>query len=353
LATAQGLREQTLTDLLELSDKWKERIKVYEQLPELLDEPERVLALTDQLRRRTTNGNDLYFLDQTIRAVISRWPDSQPLADQLRARFWAHMPAPPRELFQWVDTPQAGRAHLWRQIPAGTFLMGSPEGEGFDDEHPRHKVVVDEAFRFCAVPVTNAQYRAFDPGYKPRVWEGVPPDELDHHPVVEVTWYEAMAFCQWLAATLPAARGARLPTEEEWEYACRAGTETRYWSGDDKADLAKVGWYDRNSEGRTHRVGEKPANPWGLYDVHGNVWEWTLNTFSDDYSGRERGVTVESSSVDPADYADSSGAGRVFRGGGCWGTAVWARAAFRNLGGPGFVVGGRGFRVVLPGAPEP
>ncbi|MCP4654710.1 MAG: formylglycine-generating enzyme family protein, partial [bacterium] len=162
-----------------------------------------------------------------------------------------------------------------------------------------------------------------------------------------------MGFCRWLSAVLPWARDARLPTEEEWEYGCRAGSETRYWSGDGEADLDRVGWYDKNSEDRTHRVGESPANPWCLYDVHGNVWEWTLSAWTGDYSGREAGVKVDPAAIDPADLAAPPGGRRVIRGGSCWDEALRARSAYRFWWYPGYEDRLQGFRVLLPAAPRP
>jgi sulfatase modifying factor 1 len=174
---------------------------------------------------------------------------------------------------------------------------------------------------------------------------------------VNVTWYAAVSLCRWLSASVSWARGARLPLEEEWEYTCRADTQSRYWRGEEEADLAKVGWYESNSENRTHRVGEKPANPWGLYDVHGNVWEWTLSLWTDSYEGREAGVAVNPATVEADDSSEpladtSSGGGRVMRGGGFWDVADWARAACRNFRVPGVVNQDLGFRVLLPAVPE-
>jgi formylglycine-generating enzyme required for sulfatase activity len=113
-----------------------------------------------------------------------------------------------------------------------------------------------------------------------------------------------------------------------------------------------VGWYDANSESRTHRVGEKPANPWGLYDVHGNVWEWTASDWDEDrYAGRAAGITVDPAE-EPADFAGDPGARRVVRGGSYWVDADWARSAFRDWLGPVWDRGDRGFRVLVPGAPS-
>lgn len=185
-------------------------------------------------------------------------------AEEQRQRLFDHIPAPPPELFETIETPLEGPVPLWAEIPVGTFRMGSPEHEEgrFDREGPAHKVTIQAPFRLGVVPVTNAQFATFDPKHKPRHWEGVAQGELAYHPVENVTWFEAMVFCRWLSMSFSERfGGARLPTEEEWEYACRAGTQTRYWRGDQEGDLAEVGWYDENTDYRTHRVGENlPTN---------------------------------------------------------------------------------------------
>src|SRR6185295_2030859 len=277
VATAQRLRPETLREILELSDDWEERVKVFQRIPDLVGEPRRALALLDQLRRGTTRGNDLFFLDLAVREVGRRSADHAQEANALAARLYDRLPRPDEDLFRWIKTPKDGRVPLWREIPAGKFWMGNPEDENTrNNEKPRHRVTIARSFAMSAVTVTNAQFQAFDPSREPIAWEGVPSVLL--HPVVDVTWYEAVTFCRWLASCFPWARGARLPLEEEWEHACRAGSETRYWSGE--GGLGRIGWYDKNSGSRTHRVGEKDASPWGLYDVHGNVWEWTLSAFT-------------------------------------------------------------------------
>ncbi len=201
-----------------------------------------------------------------------------------------------------------------------------------------------------ATQVTNAQYAAFDPGHRWWPWDGVSKEELASHPVVNVSWCAAMSFCRWLGASVPSLVGVRLPTEEEWEYFCRAGSQSLYWSGDSEEDLAEVGWYDENSGGRTHRVGRKKANLWGIHDVHGNVDEWTLSQW--------RIYTADTLVVDPGQAAADlaaplSGDGRVIRGGTVWDTAVWTRAACRGTWNPEIEGVNLGFRVVLPlAAPE-
>ena len=354
LATSQGLEDETLGEILELSGDPKERAKVYERVPELIDDPIRALALLDKLRRRTRDGSDLFHLEQAAVAAGEKWPEARSAAVKLQTHLYDHIPPPREELFRWIETPHDGRVGLWREIPAGKFLMGSlaEEEDSYDDERPRHPVVIQSPFWMAAVPVTVAQYQAFDPEYRPSRQGNVPDEELATHPADNVTWYQAFAFCRWLSAAVPWIKGARLPTEEEWEYACRAGTQTRYWSGDQEADLDRVGWYTKNSGGRTHRVGEKPANPWGLYDVHGNTWEWTRSEWTGDYSGREGGIEVDPAAVDPADLAAPRGAGRVVRGGWCWDEARGMRSAYRNVDVPRDVFWVEGFRVCLSAAPE-
>ncbi|HZF12794.1 MAG TPA: SUMF1/EgtB/PvdO family nonheme iron enzyme [Thermoanaerobaculia bacterium] len=356
LATAQSLQDETVRDVLALSEKWEERREVYGRLPELVGEPRRALALLDQLRRRTRNGNDLFFLDQAVQEVARRSPEHAREVAALRGRLYDHIPSPREELFHGIETPLDGRVPLWREIPAGRFWMGSTaEEEGGDaDERPRHQVTIARAFRLAVVPVTQAQYAAFDPDHPFATWEGEADEDLAYHTVVDVTWYEAVSFCRWLSSVFPWAHGARLATEEEWEYACRAGTESRYWSDDAEEDLARVGWYVANAGGHIHRVGEKPANPWGLYDVHGNVWEWTLSPWTEDYQGREEGVVLDPSAVevDPAASETPGGGGRVLRGGSYWNDADVVRAACRSHGGPGVEVGNRGFRVALAARPD-
>ena len=137
------------------------------------------------------------------------------------------------------------------------------------------------------------------------------------------------------------ANGYRLPTEAEWEYAARAGSTTRYWSGQEEADLARVGWYDNNAD-ETHPVGQKPANPWGLYDVHVNVLEWCHDPYTSSYNGVRAGEIQ-----DPLRPA-ATGADRVIRGGSFVSSPQRARSAYHNRSIPGFDWHNRGFRVVLP-----
>ncbi|MCP3915282.1 MAG: SUMF1/EgtB/PvdO family nonheme iron enzyme [bacterium] len=213
----------------------------------------------------------------------------------------------------------------WKACPPSDgfsleFRMGSEEDEKerYQDEGPAHDVTV-EPFQMTATPVTEGQYERFDPtkgaGDRP-------------HPVVGVSWWEAWLFCRWL--------GGRLPTEVEWEYACRGGTTARYWSGDGEDDLDRAGWYAGNAGGSRHEVKQKLANAFGLYDVHGNVREWVQDRWSIDYS--------ESGSAHPRAFEPAGGSSRVYRGGCFAGVAQFARSACRSNAPPGLRDGALGFR---------
>jgi len=189
-------------------------------------------------------------------------------------------------------------------------------------------------------PVTNEQYGRFldaTPDHaRPGYWQEGGFNQ-PRQPVVGVDWHDAMAFCRWM--------GARLPREAEWEYAARAGTPTRFWSGDGEVDLARVGWYAGNSGSAVHPVAEKPANPWGLHDVHGNVWEWCDDEFEP--------YTPAAVSTNPALATNNWGAaGHIIRGGCWWYHPGGCRSAWRGRHLPGSPMYNPGFRVVVPLAPS-
>lgn len=167
------------------------------------------------------------------------------------------------------------------RVPSGTFLMGSPSYEQgrWKDEGPQHQVTV-RSFYIGRYPVTNTEYASFleaNPDVpEPEHWSDRRFNQA-RQPVVGVSWEEARRFAAWA--------GGRLPSEAEWEYAARAGTTAPYLEGGSNADLDRIAWYGSNSGGRTHSVGEKAANLWGLYDVLGNVWEWVEDDWHGDYDG--------------------------------------------------------------------
>jgi formylglycine-generating enzyme required for sulfatase activity len=179
-------------------------------------------------------------------------------------------------------------------IPAGSFNMGSPSNETgrSSDEGPVHRVHV-EAFQMGKYEVTNAQFRRFRPEHNSGDYAGHSLNG-DNQPVVNVSWADAVAYTQWLAKKT--GKPYRLPTEAEWEYAARAGTTTRYYWGDD-IDPAKLNFSDKNDPTGPARkdlddgyavsapVGSYSPNPWGLYDMLGNVWEWNQDKWHGNYNG--------------------------------------------------------------------
>ncbi len=265
-------------------------------------------------------------------------------------------------------------------IPAGTFRMGSPDDEeGRDsDEGPQHNVRISRDFRMAVHEVTRGQFAAFvrETGYQTEAekgggnnygfntatgsfeadpkynWRNPGYPQTDDHPVVLVTWNDSKAFCEWLSRHDN--RRYRLPTEAEWEYACRGGSTTRYWNGDDQEGLAKIAnvadgtakqtfsaWTTitaRDGHVFTAPAGSFPANAFGLHDMHGNVWEWCADWFDSDYY-------ENSPAADP--QGPSSGSSRVLRGG-SWGDEPYdVRCAVRYFNTPDFRYNYFGFRVVL------
>jgi formylglycine-generating enzyme required for sulfatase activity len=228
-------------------------------------------------------------------------------------------------------------------IPAGEFLMGSPDGDGASDEYPQHRVRITRPFYLSATEVTRGQFRRFvyATGYRTEAeqdgkatWRNRRFEQTDENPVVAVSWNDAMEYCRWLSRREGATY--RLPTEAEWEYACRGGATTRYSFGDDAANLGEYGWLRGNSGGRTHPVGGKQPNSFGLFDMYGNVWEWCRDGYADDYYQR--------SPVDDPQGADGA-PGRVIRGGGRDCEPRDARSASRNCNAPEKQFNDLGFRV--------
>jgi formylglycine-generating enzyme required for sulfatase activity len=212
-------------------------------------------------------------------------------------------------------------------IQPGEFQMGSNDGE--DDEKPLHTVKISKGFYMGIYEVTQEQYQKVM-GNNPSEFEG------SNLPVEMVSWDDAVEFCKKLSQT--EGKTYRLPTEAEWEYACRAGTTTKFSFGDSESQLGDYAWYNQNSGEKAHPVGEKKPNAWGLYDLHGNVWEWC----HDWYGG---GYYASSPTNDP--QGPSSGQGRVIRGGGWSYGSGGCRVSFRVSINPNRRRVYIGFRLVL------
>ena len=232
------------------------------------------------------------------------------------------------------------------RIPAGSFYMGSPSTEeGRDeDESPAHRVRITKPFYMGKYEVTQAQWKAVmgttlhqqhDKAIIPWNLKGEGPE----HPVYYVSWAEAVEFCKKLGKKF------RLPTEAEWEYACRAGSQTRFYYGDDPnvSELSQYAWYWDNSDSETHPVGHKKPNAWGLHDMHGNVREWCL-----DREDTVIGYSTGGGLIDTTGEASANDPYRVCRGS-SW-LDKWGRgSAERGWGKEYFRFDDIGFRIVYTG----
>lgn len=213
-------------------------------------------------------------------------------------------------------------------IAPGRFTMGSGPDAGERDETPAHQVTISRPFYLGQYEVTQAQ------------WNAIMDSNPSRHrgaklPVEDVSWNDCQRFLRKLSAKT--GRQFVLPTEAQWEFACRAGTTTPWYFGDRETALPDHGWVGANAQGRTHPVGMKPPNPWGLHDLYGNVWEWVADWYANPYPTGD--------AIDPAGPA--TGTARVLRGG-AWGDDAWqARSAYRNSMGPDQGNPGSGFRCLM------
>ncbi|AFY39268.1 Sulphatase-modifying factor protein [[Leptolyngbya] sp. PCC 7376] len=163
-------------------------------------------------------------------------------------------------------------------IPKGSFLMGSPRGEGRGNEHPQHRVEITQEFYIGKYQITQGQWQTVM-GKNPSGFQ-----KGDNYPVEQVSWDDCQNFLEKL--NQKTGKKYRLPSEAEWEYACRAGTKTKYYFGDNAEQLKTYAWFRGNAGQTTHPVGEKQPNDWGLYDMHGNIWEWCEDSWEDNYQDK-------------------------------------------------------------------
>ena len=228
----------------------------------------------------------------------------------------------------------------FNKIPDGNFLLGSHlTEEGHQSNETQHRVRITKPFNLGVHEVTQAQYQKV-------MGTNLSLFKAADNPVNKVSWLEAVTFCRKLSE-LPAEKAAgnvyRLPTEAEWEYACRAGSTKKFSFGDDDSDLGDYAWYVENSANKIHPVGSKQPNAWGLYDMHGNVWEWCQDRYGDypnaavtDPTGPLSGsLNFEGKST------------RVFRGGSFLHDAEFCRSAYRSGFEPSRRYLNVGFRVCL------
>ena len=213
-------------------------------------------------------------------------------------------------------------------LPAGTFTMGSDE---YDSEKPKYQVTL-KRFAIGKYPVTQEQYQAIM-GNNPSHFKDNP-----NNPVEQVSWHDAQAFCQKLSEKT--GKKYRLPSEAQWEYACRAGTQTRYYFGDNEKQLGEYAWYSENSTSKTYPVGQKKPNNWGLFDVSGNVWEWCEDGWHENYQNSPKGGSSwnDSHSQSPL---------RLLRGGSWFNLPRDCRSAVRHRLHAGFRFNDNGCRLAL------
>jgi formylglycine-generating enzyme required for sulfatase activity len=262
----------------------------------------------------------------------------------------------------------------FRLIHPGTFMMGNegsveelieqfPEMKNWNREwitrsDPSHSVRMSKGYYLGKYAVTVGDFKRFvnKVGYETEgerdgkgaygwtgkewkqdakiTWRNPGFAQTAQDPVVCVSWNDAESYCQWLSEV--EGKSYRLPTESEWEYACRAGSKTAYCFGEERASLGEYAWYGKISGTKTHPVGQKAANAWGLYDMHGNVWEWCSDWQGDYPSG---------SVTDPT--GASTGSYRVNRGGGWSNGAALCRSAYRSRDDPSDRGFNLGFRLAL------
>jgi formylglycine-generating enzyme required for sulfatase activity len=223
-------------------------------------------------------------------------------------------------------------------IPAGKFTMGSPKDEtGRHDNENQVQVTLSKGFWLGQHEVTQAEWQRVM-GTTPWTARGFV-KVGGNYPATYVKWDDAMSFCEELteqernAGRLPSGWQYSLPTEAQWEYACRAGTKSRYSFGDNESDLWDRAWFEKNAAQFAHEVGRKKANPWGLFDMHGNEWEWCRDCYAQELSG----------GMDP--QGPSGGPNRVVRGGSWSTTAGSCRSANRNWDTPNDSIVNLGFRI--------
>ena len=213
-------------------------------------------------------------------------------------------------------------------IPAGEFLMGSGEKD-YPDQNPRHKVFLD-AYFIDKYLVTAARYRLFAKATGTPMPRQSFPDK-DNYPAIYMSWYDAMAYCGYY--------GKRLPTEAQWEKAAGGGSDGKFCFGNDETRLGEYAWYWSNSNKRIHPVGLKKPNGYGIYDMHGNVLEWT----ADWYGG---GYYAESPASNP--QGPVTGEAKVIRGGSSFVSAELCRSSARMRSSPDTPYSVKGFRCAAP-----
>jgi formylglycine-generating enzyme required for sulfatase activity len=282
------------------------------------------------------------------------------------AAAWSALAAEPDlEVPLPVPAGHAALAMRFRRIPAGAFVMGSRGN--YPEEEPAHRVILPHAFWLGTFVVTQEEWQGLVEACRPAGLEASPSRfKGRRRPVETVSWDDVQAWCEAWHAWLRGdghdpsldLRELRLPSEAEWEYACRAGSETEYWNGDGEAALREVGWFNGNAGGETHDVdepvvaGSPERHPAGVMGMHGNVWEWCGDSFDRGaYRAFPDGWPAEKPWSEWEGGDSKKHRGRVIRGGAWCNSAGWCRSADRGWPNPDGRRDGRGFRVCLVRGP--
>ena len=342
------------------SQKYERVRQILEQVPlPLVDEPLRqqyldageALTEVDSLIREIRNAISTKQYSQLL-SCVQRYLElkaNDPEAQNLQRKI------------EKLTTISAANGMKLRRIPGGRFYMGSHDSDKYlrNNEHPQHRVIIPSNFFIGVYPVTQKQFQD--------LLEYNPSIVIDNEdcPVDSVTWFSAIEFCNKMSEaesltpyySLKAVRrrvnnsienanvsilggdGYRLPTEAEWEYACRAGSITPWCFGDQVLDVGEYAWFYDNSLMETHPVGHRKPNSWGLFDMHGNVMEWCY----DWYNESQYQQYAEEETENPA--GPTSGTAKVLRGGAWQFGAEATRCAYRNSSTPDAVAGVIGFRI--------
>jgi len=332
------------TELYEgLTLRLSERTSLYRTAAAATIDPEALAILLLQRARMSDDTGELFLIDEAL-AALGPLDAAKSARMELRGRFGR----PSAALY----------ADYFVRLPGGTFDRGSAEGQA--REQPMRRVELSP-FAIGRTAVTVAMFREFFPAHRMAVgkgivrldtWHGdVEGERVDAFPVTYVSWWAAQMFGRWLswhrevvAPGFPEAWQPGLPTEAEREFAARGGGSTAYWFGSDESALDEHGWSLKNSGERAHAVALKRQNPFGLFDVHGGVWEWCL----DAYGPYQPGVEVLK---DPL-AGGASASARVLRGGSFSDVPVFCRSAYRSWGHPANADWDLGFRVVLAARPQ-
>ncbi len=310
-----------------------ERIKIVRGIKESLkDDREALDFIAGIFLTGETDSEVLYHCDEALRRIGS--DEAIRISETMFARW------PTERQYQTYEQALK-QDKFWQaaDIKGGEFKMGSNED---DDEKPIHPVKIFP-FRLGCYAVTVGQYQRFDPDHKKRnMKEYGKFFKDDNQPVIMVSWYDAYIFCKWASG--------RLPTEAEWEYACRTSTTTPFHTGDnlttDQANYDGNYPYKNNPKGKylqkTTPVGSYPPNAWGLYDMHGNVYEWCRDWYSEKYYGECKKKGIVENPAGP-----ETGSDRVLRGGYWFSNAQYCRSASRYISSPDYRTYNIGFRLVF------